>query len=75
VIATSAPDVGVEDGEELPAEVPAELLVVLFPELELELEGGGVALLPDVLVLDPELLLPVVLELPTDALADWAELL
>jgi hypothetical protein len=75
VIATSAPDVGVGDDEELPAEAPAELLVVLLPELELELEGGVVALLPEVLVLDPELLLPVALELPTAALADWAELL
>ena len=71
VIATSAPDVGVEDDEELPAEVPAELLaVVLLPDVELDPEGGVVALLAEVLVLDPELLVPVVLELPTDTLAD-----
>jgi hypothetical protein len=71
VIVTSAPDAGVEDDEELAAEVPAELPpVVLLPELELEPEGGVVALLPEVPVPDPVVLLPVVLELPTDALAD-----
>jgi hypothetical protein len=78
VIVTSAPDVGVEvveADEELPVELPDELLPVLFPELELEPEGGVVALLPEVLAPDPGLLLPIVLELPTDALADWVELL
>jgi hypothetical protein len=63
VIATSAPDVEVEDDEGLPAEVPGELLpVVLLPEVELEPAAP-----------DPGLLLPVALELPTDALADTAE--
>jgi len=72
VIATSAPALGAGEEEELPVEVPAELL----PELELEPEDGGVAaLLPDGLVPEPGLLLPVAEELTVeDALARLADL-
>jgi hypothetical protein len=58
VIVTPAPDVGVEADEELPVELPAELL----PELELEPATPN-----------PGLLLPIALELPAEALADRAE--
>lgn len=70
VIATSAPALGAGE-EELPVDVPAKLL----PELELEPEDGGAELLPDGLVPEPGLLLPVAGELTVeDAFAGLADL-